>query len=117
MTLDEFYAAITRCNEGIQRAVAHANSQKPNWGDMAVAFIHRYARSHRSFLGQEVIAASADWERLEVRDTRAWGRPFQLAQDMGYIAHGGYTTAGTRNRCAKPVWHSKVFEGSRSERP
>jgi hypothetical protein len=104
-------AAIAERDAGIARAAASAERAHPRWCDMALAFLHRYARSHREFLAEDCTAAAVAWG-LAMPSQQAFGGVYQRAARLGMITKIGYAPSKRRHLSPAPVWASNVFKGT-----
>ena len=94
-----------RRDEGISRAVEHADRVRDEWSAEAFNFLCDYARtSVPPFLVEEARAA-AESAGLECpTDNRAWGGVVQRAVRAGIIVRAGAAPALTSNCSLKPLW-------------
>lgn len=102
-------AASLRRDDGMARAAAHAEADAPGWIEKAVAFVHRHATMHQTFMTEDVRAEADSWPRLKVDEPRAWGPVLQLAARRRYIEKAGYAPAASSNRSPKVQWRSLVY--------
>lgn len=90
--LDPDAVARVRRDDGIQRAVDHADRVSHAWSVLAyqtlIAFLQH--RAYR-FLAQEFVEYAEDVERIPIPpDKRAWGSIIQRAARAGLIVKAGY---------------------------
>jgi hypothetical protein len=96
--------AAARRDTGIQRAADHAEREAPGWGEIAFAFLERFAaESAYPFLAEQVVEA-AQGVVPPAPDGRAWGGIFQKASRRKVIRRVGYAPARTSNASCKPLW-------------
>lgn len=76
-------------DEGIQRAVSHAEETVPDWADKAYAFLLRYMETHPEFMAEEVREASAGVVPA-APSARAWGGVIRRAASDGRIYRIGF---------------------------
>lgn len=78
-------------DDGIERAVSHANEKHEDWSDSAFNFLLMYMRNHRNedFMGEEVREA-AYGHVPEPPSNRAWGGIIRRAALAGYIERIGF---------------------------
>ncbi len=96
-------------DQGIQRALNHANQAKKNWQEMAFRFLVEYARQHDEFSGEEVREASRG-SVPEPPSLRAWGWPLIRAAKEGIIEQIGYVQVKNpaAHRANAALWRSKI---------
>lgn len=94
-------------DEGIRRAVDHAEDVTPHWADLAYAFIVDYFSRYEEATSEQVRAAAFGIVP-EPPDKRAWGGPFARAARAGVIVRDRYTTArDPKVHCSiMTVWRS-----------
>jgi hypothetical protein len=80
-------------DEGIGRAVDHADRVEPKWSEQAFAFLDGYARQHKQFTGEDVREAAEEFGLSIPPDKRAWGGVMQRASRKKIIRRIGFTTA------------------------
>ena len=90
-------------DEGISRAVDHAESDSPGWGELAFRYIQLYAQQHRGerFIGRDIVLASKAYGLIQPPTDKAWGGPMQKAAKRGVLRKVG--TAPDPNRHCNPV--------------
>lgn len=75
-------------NDGIRRAVDHADQRKPLWRLRALNFLKRYPKDR--FMAEDL----REWSYSAGLETppscRAWGWVIKEAQRQGLIDHAGY---------------------------
>lgn len=59
-------------DEGIKRAIDHADAEQPKWSEHAWWFLQTYMKTHKTFTTEEVRKAS-EGVIPEPPDARAWG--------------------------------------------
>lgn len=91
--------------DGMQRAVEHADRVEPEWSELALDFLGRFARQHPyPFLIEQVIAESIG-DVPQPPTTKAWGAIVRRASREGWLVKAGYADAtATRNACPKILW-------------
>ena len=93
-------------DDGIQRAIDHAEEVEPGWGDAALALLRLYAASGRPFTA----LALREWAQREhgfVGATNwAWGSVFVRAQRDRLIEKAGFAEVGNETSHLKvsPLW-------------
>lgn len=109
----DFEAARRKRDEGIQRAIDHAEVVTPRWGDTAWSFLVDYARANVSFTAEDARqAAERSGAVPPPPDKRAWGGVFQRASRAGLIQRIGFVTArDPKVHCNNiALWRSTVSE-------
>lgn len=101
-------AAILARDSGMAQALGHAEREAPDWGSVALAFVHKYARSHAQFVAEDCIAAAIAWG-LASPVPKAWGPVFRRAARLGIITRVGYEPSKRRHCSPTPLWHSNVY--------
>ncbi len=95
--------------EGIDRAVDHAERDVPVWSEVAFAFVKLYATQHRGekFTGYEIVRASKARVTAPPTD-KAWGGPLQRAARAGIIRKvGGVPDPNPeRHGSMVPLWEA-----------
>lgn len=91
----------------------HAESDWAEWGDIAAAFLNRYAQRNVEFTAEEVTNASlADPIFPQPEDGRAWGATFARACRSGIIQKRGYGVSTRRHSSPTILWSSQVYVGA-----
>ena len=85
----DFTAARAARDEGIQRAQARADRDVPEWSEVALGCLKRFAALHATLTAEEV----RDYAYREIglpkpANERAWGGVFLRARKDGIIAEG-----------------------------
>lgn len=107
-----FPAARARRDDGIARAVDHAETVKVGWQREAFERFRRYAERHEVFLTEDVLEANPDFTVPPQCDKRAWGAVARAAAKQGIVAKEGYAPAKTSNLSPKPLWRSRLFKAA-----
>ena len=76
-------------DEGIQKAMIHANIAVGMWTELAFNFLRTYIRSNREFMAEDVRNASIGIISEPPSD-RAWGGIFVRAAKNGLIKRKGF---------------------------
>jgi hypothetical protein len=95
---------------GIAAALEHAEAERPQWSDVAIMFLTRYARNHATFISEDVTAAAAEFG-LRTVQPKAWGAVFLTAARGGIIVKAGYGISNRRHRSPTPRWQSQIYGG------
>lgn len=75
-------------DEGMERAITHANEETENWSDIAFDFLKRFINSHAFFMAEDVREASYGIVP-EPPHKRAWGGIIRRAATEGLIISCG----------------------------
>lgn len=108
-TLD--FARAAR-DDGMQRAIDHAESDAPGWSDVAFQFLRNYARTHEHFISEDVSDASRDWGMVQPPTDRAWGQIYRRAIKEGIIKQDGAGRSRRRHASICPRWMSLIYRRS-----
>ena len=105
----DFSAARAAADRGMRHAIECAEYTDTDWPDAALAFLRRYATSHREFTVEQVTAAADLQGYGSPADGRAWGGIVRRAKNAGLIRCKG-RTAPRWNGHGSPgqVWPSMV---------
>jgi len=79
-------------DEGIEKAVTHADNVYDEWSTEAYAFLYEFTRSNNEFTAEDVRNASVNIVP-EPPDNRAWGSIFKRAIKSNLIKRKDFTTA------------------------
>jgi hypothetical protein len=106
-------------DEGIARAVQHADQEYSTWSARAYNALKRYVNEHRgkSFAMEDVRLWAESTGIIEAPpDPRAWGGIAQKAFRSGLISKNGYRPHRnpSRHRAPSSVW---ISHGSASRQP
>jgi hypothetical protein len=104
---DEYAAAAGR-DEGMARALEHAERVAAGWGARAFAALLAFVRDRDGvpFRAEQFIWWSLHNGLDEPPDRRAFGAVFLKARRDGYIAPMGYAPANTRHRAPTVLWRA-----------
>lgn len=103
----DWNAAARRRDDGICRAVEHADRESPSWSDLALTFLRGWVQGHRGELLAEDVVLAARGQVPAPPDGRAWGGVLQRAARAGVIAKAGYAPAKTSNLSPKVLWRAR----------
>lgn len=106
LQLDIFESRLRR-DEGIARAVDHANRVDPDWSEKAYKFLLQFIENHNgAFMAEDVRSHAALMDFPLPPNNRAWGGIIVRAKVAGLIASAG--TRKVKNKkahCANAaVW-------------
>lgn len=109
----DFTAARAARDDGIRRAVQHADAVTPRWADLAYDFLQRHLLTVPTLTSEQARQA-AQGIVPEPPSLRAWGGPFSRAARAGLIERAGYDTArDPKVHCnVVTVWRSRVYRGA-----
>lgn len=98
-------------NDGMIRAVAHADDDEPGWSERAYALLRQYAKDHTEFATED----ARTWAHNEAGlsfppDGRAWGAVTNRAVRAGLIVVDRYrpTRIPPAHATPRPVWRSRI---------
>lgn len=110
----DFTAAREACDQGMQRATAHAANDCIDWPDRAYAFLLAFAATHDAFQSEDVSDASRlDPTFPQPPTDRAWGSLYVKAQHAGVIEACGMARSRRRHASVCILWRSLAFAGGR----
>jgi len=101
--------ARTLRDQGMSRALNHVEEVIPKWGDLALAYLHKFARDHEYFTGEDVTEESLTWGLVQPETLKAWGPVFVRAAKLGMIERRGTGISRRRHASICPRWQSKVL--------
>lgn len=110
----EYHAAIAKARaaaqEGIDRAVAHAERDVPGWADVAFEFVKLHAIRNRGkrFTGYEIVQAALAYGVPKPPTDKAFGGPIQRASRAGVIRKVGTVPDPNPERHGSdvPLWEA-----------
>lgn len=107
-----YTAARAKRDEGMTRALEHAERVSPEWKHQAYNFLITYAKTHSEFISEDVGDAhdAAGYPQPPTR--RAWGSLYTKAAREGYITQCGLGRSRLRHASVCPRWRSLVFNRS-----
>ncbi len=95
---------------GMPRALEHAESDTPGWGDKAYAFLAQYALEHDRFPGWFVHREAEAAGCVPVASGKAWGSVLSRGARAGIIAKDGFIADVNRKMNPCPVWRSLIYK-------
>ena len=101
-----------RRDNGIQRAVAHAEKETERWAQRATMYLTDLIdrRGFKPFLFEELIEIAIREGVAAPPDGRAWGGIARRLAKAGVIRNLGYAPAKTSNLSPKVLWGKTVPE-------
>jgi hypothetical protein len=88
--LDLFQSRKNRDN-GIERAIEHANRVNGNWSEQAYQFLLEYIKDREEFITEDVRQAAID-HVPQPPNQKAWGGVIVRAKKSGLITRKGYVS-------------------------
>lgn len=107
LTLDNAMAR-QQAEAGMRQALEHAEQECQAWGDLAYRFLCEFARTHPSFISEDVSDYSKVWGMVQPPTDRAWGSIYRRAQAAGVIVMDGSGRSRRRHSSLCPRWRSLV---------
>lgn len=96
--------------EGIDRAVTHADMVTPGWSQNALEFIRLHVSRNRGkrFTGYELVQASIAYGLDQPPSPKAWGSPIQRAARLGLLVKRGTVPDPNPDRHGSdvPLWEA-----------
>jgi hypothetical protein len=93
-------------DDGMQRAVDHADAITTNWSDMAYALLLHFALQEGNFIAEEAREFAHKKGLPRPPDGRAWGAVIKRAVNRGLIRKVSYRT--DQYGSPKAVWQRHV---------
>jgi hypothetical protein len=99
-------------DDGMRRAIEHADLVEPRWSDRAYRLFVEFARSHRQFMTEAARQAAEEAGFALPPDKRAWGAVAMKAAKAGVVTSLGYTEASDPKVHCNPatLWRSNVCQ-------
>lgn len=98
--------------EGMQRAVDHANDVQPGWSDKALELVKLYAKKSHGFLTEEVRTwAHGECDLDLPPDPRSWGAVMAKAKAARIVEPAGFRSTAIPPAHAKPMQYWRSLEG------
>lgn len=108
----ELARARHEAEDGMARALDHAEMDCPGWADIAFHFLHNYAMTHQYFISEDVSDASKVWGMVQPATDKAWGSVYRRAIKDGVIVKDGAGISRRRHASICPRWLSLVFRSA-----
>lgn len=111
MTIEDAIRARELRDDGMQRAVDHANHVEPGWQERAVGYVKAFALVRREFMCEEARRYAEAQGIGPPPDKRAWGAVMMKCARMGLIEKIGLGYAKDPKVHMNPasVWRSKAL--------
>lgn len=100
----EYVAAAERRDDGMTRAVQHADAVELFWSESAYAHLMDFCRTQKAFLTEEARQFAEGRGLTNPPDSRAWGAVIRRAAKNGLIQRIGYKPAKSSNLAPKCLW-------------
>lgn len=110
--LFEMADALEARNAGIQIAADNADAHHIGWTDRAFQFLYDYAKTHQSFISEDVSDASKEAGFPQPPTDRAWGAVYRRAIKESVIIQVGSGRSRRRHASICPRWGSCVCKVS-----
>lgn len=108
LTLDSEVARV-EAEQGMKRALEHAERIVVKWGDLAYIYLEQFCRGHLVFISEDVSDASKQYGLIQPPTDRAWGAVYQRAIKAGMIVQDGCGRSRRRHHSICPRWRSKIY--------
>lgn len=99
-------------DEGMQRAVDHADRETAQWSNRALAAVRVIAILNETFTTEAVVQYATEKGVPLAPDPRAWGAVVRTAVKRGYMRPGHYEKSLNPRAHRRPVqvWLSNLFQ-------
>ena len=105
--LDIDFARAAR-DDGIRRAVDHAEADAPGWSEQAYDFLVQYATQNECF--QIWMVNQASKKSIPIPENeKAWAGPTRRALRAGIMVKAGFAPNPRRHATDAPVYRSMLF--------
>lgn len=105
---DAMQAAKARADVGIERAAAHAETERPGWCADAAEALRKFARAQGGVFTIEMARMSLVLSEAidKPAEARSWGKAARMAMAAGYIEQvkGQFFPAASSNGSPKAVY-------------
>lgn len=108
MDLFEMADSIAARNAGMQIAADNADAHVVGWTDRAFTFLCDYAKTHQSFISEDVSDASKEARFPQPPTDRAWGSVYRRAIRESVILQVGSGRSRRRHASICPRWGSLI---------
>lgn len=102
-------------DDGMGRAIAHAELLTPTWSSVARQHVEAHARKHANFTTEEVRQRAEAAGFPKPPDNRAWGGVIHGATRDGVMSSSGRYVHANDPKCHhRPVvlWQSNLYRGA-----
>jgi len=106
--LFEMADALEARRAGMQIAADNADSHVIGWTDRAFEFLKGYAKTHQSFISEDVSDASKECGFPQPPTDRAWGSVYRRALKEDIIIQVGSGRSRRRHASICPRWGSLI---------
>lgn len=95
-------------DDGIKRAVDHAEEDCPGWAELALQFIKVHCAKNRGarFTGLQLREASIAYGLIQPENSKAWGGPISRAARAGTLKRVGTVPDPNRHCNPVPLWEA-----------
>ena len=102
-------------DQKMQQVLDHAEREQPKWGDLALAYLKRYAETHDRFVGWFVTQAADLTGAVPTPPTlKSWGSIFSKAARDGWLVKDGYAQDPHRHANPCPIWKILIHKAEAS---
>lgn len=109
MDLLSYIEAQTLAEQGMTRAVDHADREQPGWSEQAFEALLAFAvTTEGEFTAERARAACHELGLAQPPDARAWGSVFNLASRRGHILKVGYAPRACGHNTPTIVWRARA---------
>ena len=96
--------AQRKADEGMTRAVEHADRVEPAWSERALDALWAYHLNHDEFTAEDAREKMHAAGLPYPPDGRAWGAVFKRAASLGWISRIGYAPRRCGNMTPTIIW-------------
>jgi hypothetical protein len=99
-------------DEGMARALDHAERETFLWGMRATQLLRAYAKNHCRFPTEDVVKFAERTNFPLPPEPRAWGAIIRMAVKAGLLRPYGYTRSKNARAHCRPVqvWESNIYK-------
>lgn len=105
-------SARAAANDGMQRAVDHAEIESPGWVSLAYHFLTNFCLTHEYFISEDVSDASKAWGMVQPPTDKAWGQIYRRAIKAAVIVQDGAGKSRRRHCSICPRWKSLLYRSA-----
>ena len=114
LTLDDYAAAQAARDAGMSIAADHADAKHIGWTDRAFEFLKSYAKTHSTFISEDVSDAAIEAGEPQPPTLRAWGSVYRRAIREDVIIQVGTGRSRRRHASLCPRWGSLLCKARAS---